>query len=459
MLTILEITGLRGFASKQTLTFALPDGKVGSGLTAIVGANNTGKSTVIEALRAVVQREPPGFTQGRRNQAAGDQVIIRAVDFHNKSTILKNIRPSGSETEFVKEGGGIDNTKIVVLPARRVFAPYFGPSKTARNDYMLHVGFPAIRTSSMEQFTYRLFAIEKNREAFDAVLKQVLDPVPDWSIDQTDTGQHFLKIKKGTITHSSEGMGEGLVSLLYIIDALYDSQDGDTIAIDEPELSLHPALQRKLSNLLVAYAATRQIILSTHSPYFVDLNALPNGAIVARAHTVSEESRISQLSSETAKTVFGLMKNENNPHILDLLAQEIFFVEERIVLVEGQEDVVFFKKVEKTVGRLEGTFFGWGVGGAENMERIATVLRELGYARVVGILDANRVPLVQELSGKFKNYHFFSIPTNDVRTKPARAAKDAITGLLNDNNDDVRPEYKERVRELFAAANKYLRRG
>jgi predicted ATPase len=29
-----------------------------------------------------------------------------------------------------------------------------------------------------------------------------------------------------------------------IVDALYDSEEDDLVVIDEPELSLHPALQR-----------------------------------------------------------------------------------------------------------------------------------------------------------------------------------------------------------------------
>jgi len=457
VLTTLEITGLRGFASRQTLTFAVPTGVPGSGLTVIVGANNAGKSTAIEALRAVAQREGPSFTQGRRNQTAGDQVTIRAADAGGKATVLKSVRPGSSETEHVKEGGGVDLTKLLVLPARRVFSPYFGRSVTSRADYMTNIGFPAIRTSTMDQFTYRLFAIEKNRAPFDALLKRVLDPVPDWSIDQMDNGQHFLKVRKGNATHSSEGLGEGLVSLLYIVDALYDSNDGDTIAVDEPELSLHPALQRKLSELLNEYSATRQIVVSTHSPYFVGLGSLPNGATVARVHVVAEESRISQLSSATAKTIFGLMRNDNNPHIFDLLAQEIFFIEDRVVLVEGQEDVVFFKRVERSIEPLAGTFFGWGVGGAENMERVATVLRELGFAKVVGILDGNRAALVQALSQQFPEYHFLAIPANDVRTKSHMPAKPAVVGLLNDANDAVRPEHVDRTRHLVREANRYLR--
>ena len=101
-------------------------------------------------------------------------------------------------------------------------------------------------------------------------------------------------------------------SLIYIVDALYDSKDDDTIAIDEPELSLHPALQRKLSDLLIEHAATRQIILATHSPYFVGLDALSNGASVARVHLVDGNSTLSQLSSKSGEAISGFLNNENN---------------------------------------------------------------------------------------------------------------------------------------------------
>lgn len=456
MLTSLEILGLRGFASKQVLNFALPNGAVGSGLTILVGSNNAGKSTAIEALRAITQRQSPSFSQGRRNQAAGDRVHIRVVGEQETATTLKSIRPGSSETEFVKENNGVNLSQLLILPSRRVFNPYFGRSEVSRNDYMLQVGFPSNRTSSLDQFTYRLFTIEKNRDSFDAVLRRVLDPVPDWSIDQMDTGQYFLKIRKGTATHSSEGLGEGLVSLLYIIDALYDSKEGDVIAIDEPELSLHPALQRKLSALLTEYAATRQIVVATHSPYFANLDALPNGATVARIHVVGEESRISQLSSSTSQTIFGLMKNQNNPHILGLTAQEIFFATDRVILCEGQEDVVFFKRVEECVGSLAGTFFGWGVGGAENMERIATVLHELGFTKVVGILDGNRAALTVTLAAQFPSYHFFAIPADDIRTKKAVSAKPEVIGLLDGSNTTVRSEHVANIKALFESANEYL---
>jgi hypothetical protein len=40
--------------------------------------------------------------------------------------------------------------------------------------------------------------------------------------------------------------------------------------IDEPELDLHPQMQKKLALLLSEEAKTRQIIVCTHSPYFIN---------------------------------------------------------------------------------------------------------------------------------------------------------------------------------------------
>ena len=67
----IEILGLRGFSKKGKLILAKPDTNPGSGLTVIVGPNNSGKSTIYEAFRAMSQSEPPSFTEGRRNKAAG----------------------------------------------------------------------------------------------------------------------------------------------------------------------------------------------------------------------------------------------------------------------------------------------------------------------------------------------------------------------------------------------------
>ena len=461
MLKSLDICGLRGFAEQQTIEFAIPTGEVGSGLTIIVGANNSGKSTAIEALRALTQDPPPSFTQGRRNQKAGDQVKLGLFDDNGGVVTLESQFAGTSETSRMPIDSlvGRREGELFVLPSRRVFSPYFGRGASSRNDYSAHTGFPVLRSATIDQFTSRLFTIQNNRADFDAVMQKILDPAPDWSIDQTDTGQYYLKVKRGDTFHSSEGLGEGLVSLIYIIDALYDSKPGQMIAIDEPELSLHPALQRKLAALLAEYAKDRQIVCSTHSPYFVNVGALLNDANITRIHLVHGDSTVSKLSDVTGKAVAKLLNDANNPHVLGLNAQEAFFLDDQIVLVEGQEDVVFFARVQKSVGvNLRGEFFGWGVGGAEKMKLICQLLQELGFKRVVGVLDGNKVALVNKLQLDFPNFHFFAIPADDVRNKPKAKSRPAVEGLLKPGNVNVRDEYKEKMARLFGAANGYLLR-
>jgi predicted ATP-dependent endonuclease of OLD family len=103
----LELKGLRGFATLQELSFALPDGRSGSGLTTLVGPNNGGKSTIVEALRALAApsvqdtQRPQSFTEGRRNKDAEDKVSIRVTDVNGDVVGgLRTVAAGGSETEW-----------------------------------------------------------------------------------------------------------------------------------------------------------------------------------------------------------------------------------------------------------------------------------------------------------------------------------------------------------------------
>lgn len=63
--------------------------------------------------------------------------------------------------------------------------------------------------------------------------------------------------------------------------------------------------------------------------------------------------------------------NRVHPHTLGIEANEAFFLEDSIILVEGQEDVVIFNKMARDLSMdLKGNFFGWGVGGAPKMKRL-----------------------------------------------------------------------------------------
>lgn len=451
----LSIQGLRGFATCETLTLAQPDGaNVASGLTVLVGPNNGGKSTVVEAFRALASGGvEPSFTEGKRNRIAGDRVELRLQLSDGSSHSLSTNAAGGSETVRVPVPGAIPSA--LVLPSRRYFNVYFNKGIYDREAFS-HLGLPSTRSQPLNEFGYRLFETIGNGEKlrqFNEVLGRVVRPCPDWTIDQQDSGQYYLKVKSGDAFHNSDGMGEGIVSLFFIINALYDSKPNDLIVIDEPELSLHPMYQRHLAALLADYAKDRQIVYATHSPYFLPLDKVDSGLTISRVYKDADNNcRIVTVSDETKRALARLTMDANNPHVLGLDAREVFFLEDAVLLVEGQEDVVCYRRIAEALNvQLPCEFFGWGVGGAEKMKVIARLLHELGYQKVAGILDGDRSDLAKRLGETYSGYKFMCIPMDDVRTKPARPARSAKQGLLNEHlslRDDMRGPVQQILNDI-----------
>ena len=81
------------------------------------------------------------------------------------------------------------------------------------------------------------------------------------------------------ITVESEGLnkevlldavGVGVSQLLPVLVLCLLSKPGSMILLEQPELHLHPALQQRLADFLIAAARSgRQLIVETHSEYIV----------------------------------------------------------------------------------------------------------------------------------------------------------------------------------------------
>lgn len=461
------VGGLRGFAQEQSLEFAQPNGSPGSGLTLLVGANNAGKSTIIEGLRALTQlSSPPSFSQGRRNRAFGDRVVLRLDGAEGEQVSkIESVRPGGSEITI---NGTVESGSLFVVQSRRGFPPLFsGYSGVGgdRGSYLSAYQGAEFRLPTVDSLAVRLFAIDRDngrRASFQEMMSRIIDPPPEWTIDRSDNGQYFLKYRwsgQGGVDsdHSSEGLGDGLTSLLSIVDALYDSEPSTMIVIDEPELSLHPEYQRRLAALLVDLSRDRQIVCATHSPYFISWDAISNGACVVRMRRSPDGCQVHAAARGSLQSVAGSVRDRNNPHTLGIQANEVFFLHDRVILVEGQEDVVFFGIVMKELGvELPGSFFGWGVGGAGKMGAFAQLLHDLGYEYVVGILDNDKEDERKTLEARFSEYHFECIPAADIRTKAAQQPRDEKLGLL-DGKGRIREEHKEPTTELLYRSMTYLK--
>lgn len=435
----ISIEGLRGFSKKTEIEFAMPDKEnLGSGLTVLVGANNSGKSTVIEAIHLLSINKDTIPNTSRSIKTNGN-IVIEAEDAIGNVISLQSTNNKGAfvQRKFNNEVQEYWNNQLntFILTTKRGFSSTFNNnSYQNRESYTGNIGNDEYRNENNinNNFGGRLLNIYRNKEKFNNCLNKVISPLPEWTIESNNGGSLYLEFSFNEVKHSSNGAGDGYINIFNIVDSLYDSSENNVILIDEPEISLHPDLQRKLFKLLVEYSKDKQIIISTHSPYFVDWEILANRGKVIRFKKDRDTINTYELTEKTKKYIKGILKDSTNPHILSLNANEIFFLNDNVILTEGQEDVLCYKEIfRKNEFESNASFFGWGAGGAPRVKIILNILYELGYKNVFTILDNDMRNIIKDLQKEFTNYGFYAIATDDVRNKGDKEINEIILEIEN----------------------------
>lgn len=434
----LVIDGLRGFSEKTEIQFSIPD-KVnpGSGLTVLVGPNNSGKSTVIEAVH-LLSKNTDTIPVSYRNSKNDGYIKIEAIDTSGNSTSLQSTSSKGAFVQKTFNEQVINNhyhnsLKVFILTSKRGFNSSFNNnSQQNRENYIGNISNDDYRGENnfSSNFGGRLLSIYDDRESFDKCLAKVISPLPQWTIESESTNNLFLEFSFNGVKHRSSGAGDGYINIFNIIDSLYDSNEDNAILIDEPEISLHPDLQRKLFEVLVEYSKDRQIIISTHSPYFIDWKLFSNKSKIVRFKKGENSIKTYELSVNSKDYIKKIIDDGHNPHVLALDANEIFFLNDNVVLTEGQEDVLCYKNIFKQNNfSTKASFFGWGAGGESKVRYILEILYDLGYEKVFTILDNDKRDSIKELKVKFPQYCFYAIAANDVRTKTDKRMQRVINEI------------------------------
>lgn len=458
MLKELSIHGLRGFGEKEVIKFSLPNGNLGSGLNVIVGPNNSGKTTITEAIR-FYNGDPVriSFSEGKRNKKNKEIVEIGYCNENDKKIVLKTVENGGSQVNIE---GNIDESDIpYVLQSRRhVNYQMYNNHQFDRQAYLQNQNANLKnRMSELPNYEYRIFRWQKEKEKFDETIKMMIKDPFDWTIEQNDEGSYYIKVMfaNKTVIHTREGIGDGYWSIFTIADVLYDSEPGNLVVIDEPELSLHPALQKRVLNTLEEYAKDRQIIITTHSPYFISLKSLVNGGNLIRTYKDNQANiRIGWLEDDDREFINSTIANSNNPHILGLDARELFFIEDNIIITEGQEDVVIIPKICEAINSsLNATLYGWGVGGAGNIDKVLNMLSHLKYKKVTAIYDGDKKQEYEECKKLFPQYNIMLLFEDDIRDKEERhiTAKNGVT----DSKGKVKEKNIEKIKNFFSKIRSY----
>lgn len=69
---------------------------------------------------------------------------------------------------------------------------------------------------------------------------------------------------------SAANLSDGTLRFLLLVAILANPEAGDLIAIDEPETGLHPSMMPIIAELAAEASERTQVILTTHSPQFLD---------------------------------------------------------------------------------------------------------------------------------------------------------------------------------------------
>ncbi len=153
-----------------------------------------------------------------------------------------------------------------------------------------------------------------------------------------------LRVREGDFNVSATELGEGIQNAL-VISILRTFEErrkkGAILLIDEPEMFLHPQMQRSLYKTLRQIGETNQVIYATHSPHFVTVpeyheilvtRKSSDGTFVCRSSLPPDAKRREKLIKE-----------------LDPERNELFFAT-RLLLVEGDTEKLALPEYAKQLG-------------------------------------------------------------------------------------------------------------
>jgi predicted ATPase len=305
----------------------------------LVGANNAGKSTALGALRLIVAMLPQarrvtpagvGEIDGRRTR--GWPITATAVeasafsseniryDFRPQETRIEvttrtGVRlvaswasiedletaenpPLGMYFVFSPDGGAIMNSRV----AAQRLVPNVGvvPTLTPLDDHESYISNETLRrnlTSRKASRYFRNALWRLNEEEWLDFTSYVYERTPELAnlylrralTTEQDAFDLFYTEERTRHEREIGWAGDGIQIWLQALFHIWRQQECDVIILDEPDVFLHPDLQRRLARTI--FGTTQQTIVATHSIEIL-AEAEPGSAVwIDRSRRFAERPR------------------------------------------------------------------------------------------------------------------------------------------------------------------------
>lgn len=380
-LTRVELKNYRCF-EKHTVSL--------SDLTLLIGPNNAGKTTVVEALRllAHVLKRVGRLAPSQRPDwvdlpwtTKGLSPSIRDLDIFSPSICHQFGDPPA---EVIAHFGTAASVHIYVHPDGDLFATIHGrrgelvQGKTAMNN----LGLPHVRVlprvgpvllhepqrdpdyvarNTETHRSPRLFRNQLDRfhDHFDQFATMAQDSWPGLTIHEfrrTEDNEWFLSIRDGAFVGELGWMGSGLQMWLQVIWFLALCDQDDIVVLDEPDIYMHADLQQRLVRMV--QDQYEQVIIATHSTEMIAAVEPANLLFIdrgqARSRTADTLAEVDDLLSEIGP--------QHNLQIARLLsAKKCLLVEGKDLEILGSLCATVFPASRMPLARVPSwPIHGWG---------------------------------------------------------------------------------------------------
>ena len=246
--------------------------------------------------------------------------------------------------------------------------------RAAQFQEMMKEALKLLRTESFEQLEA---SIKRN------ALRQLgFDPEADtdkldFFFSPFDTMDFYkaldLRVREGEFTISASLLGEGIQNalVLAILQAFEERRkQGAILLIEEPEMFLHPQMQRSLYKTIRQIGKTNQVIYATHSPHFVTVPDYDQ-VVLVRKGSGGTYVRRSDLPVDDRRRE--KLRKELNPE-----RNELFFAS-RLLVVEGDTEKLalpeYAKRLKLDLDRVGASIIE--AGGKRSLLEFARVASSL----------------------------------------------------------------------------------